>query len=122
MKKIYIESLGCSKNQVDSEKMLFLLNKNGCQKTESPEEADCIIINTCCFIRSAKEEAIETILELSEYKKKGKCKKIVVAGCLAQYYSKALLDEIPEIDLIFGIGNISSIVDAPIHKSIRLFV
>ena len=116
MKKIYIESLGCSKNQVDSEKMLFLLNKNDCQKTESPEEADCIIINTCCFIKSAKEEAIETILELIEYKKKGKCKKIVVAGCLAQYYSKALLDEIPEIDLIFGIGNISLIIEALNNK------
>lgn len=112
MKKIYLETLGCSKNQVDSEKILFLLNKNNYDITEVPEDADFIIINTCCFIRSAKEEAIETIFELIEYKKKGKCEKIVVMGCLAQYYSKVLLEEIPEIDLVFGIGNISLIIDA----------
>src|SRR4030042_4956586 len=111
MKKIYLETLGCSKNQVDSEKMLFLLNKNNYKNVESPEEADYIIINTCCFIKAAKEEAIETILELCNYKKNGKCKKIIVAGCLAQYYSKDLLKEIPEIDFIFGIGDISLIVD-----------
>ncbi len=111
MKKIYLETLGCSKNQVDSEKMLFLLSKNNYKKIESPEEADYILINTCCFIKAAKEEAIETILELCNYKKNGKCKKIIVAGCLAQYYSKDLLREIPEIDLIFGIGDVSLIVD-----------
>ncbi len=112
MKKIFIETLGCSKNQVDSEKILFLLIKNGYQITKTSKDADIIIINTCCFIREAKEEAIEIILELANYKKNGKCKKIIVAGCLAQYYSKNLIKEIPEIDLVFGIGDISLIIDA----------
>ena len=112
MEKIYIETLGCSKNQVDSEKILFLLIKNGYQITKTSKDADFIIINTCCFIRKAKEEAIEIILELANYKKNGKCKKLIVAGCLAQYYSKNLIKEIPEIDLIFGIGDISLIIDA----------
>lgn len=112
MKKIYLETLGCSKNQVDSEKMLYILSNNNYKLIESPEEADYIIINTCCFIKAAKEEAIETILELCGYKKNGKCKKLIVAGCLSQYYSTDLLKEMPEIDLIFGIGDISLIAEA----------
>lgn len=112
MRKIYFETLGCSKNQVDSEKMLYLLQENDYNITEKPEEADYIIINTCCFIKSAKEEAIETIFELSEYKITGNCKKLIVAGCMAQYYSAELKKEIPEIDVIFGIGDLSKIIDA----------
>ena len=112
MQKIYFETLGCSKNQVDSEKMLYLLQENDYNITENPEEADYIIINTCCFIKSAKEEAIETIFELSEYKTTGNCKKLIVAGCMAQYYSAELKKEIPEIDAIFGIGDLSKIIDA----------
>lgn len=112
MKKIYIETLGCSKNQVDSEKMSFLLEEKGLIIANQPDEADYIIINTCCFIREAKEEAIETIFEYVKYKKEGKCKKLIVAGCMAQYYSNALKEEIPEIDIIFGVGNIAKIVEA----------
>ena len=112
MQKIYIETLGCSKNQVDSEKMSYLLQEKGYNITINPEEAEYIIINTCCFIRIAKEESIETIFELNKYKEKGNCKKLIVAGCLAQYYSHVLKEEIPEIDIIFGVGNISLIIEA----------
>lgn len=111
-KNIYIETLGCSKNQVDSEKMIYILEENGYKIIENPEKAENIIINTCCFIKPAKEEAIETIFELARYKKEGKCKKLIVAGCMAQYYSSILKDEIPEIDVIFGIGDLKKVIDA----------
>lgn len=111
MINIYLESLGCSKNQVDSEKMLYLLKNNGYNITEDPSIADIIIINTCAFIKSAKEEAIQTILELSLYKKEGRCRKIIVAGCLSQYYSKSIKLEIPEVDIVFGIGDITQIIN-----------
>jgi ribosomal protein S12 methylthiotransferase len=111
MDKIYIESLGCSKNQIDSEKMSYLLENSNYEMTDDSELADIIIINTCSFIKKAKEEAIDVILQLSELKKKN-CKKIIVAGCLAQQYSKQLLDEISEIDVVFGIGDISEILRA----------
>ena len=109
MTKIYIETLGCSKNQIDSEKMSFLLADSNFLITEDCDTAEIIIVNTCSFIKKAKEEAIETILELAEYKKKN-CKKLIVAGCLAQQYSKQLLEEMKEIDAVFGIGDISEIV------------
>lgn len=112
MENIYLETLGCSKNQVDSEKMLSLLSENGFIIVDDPDKADCIIINTCSFITKAKEEAIETILELANYKKEGRCRKIVVAGCFAQRYPEAIRDEINEVDLIFGVGDISQIVAA----------
>lgn len=112
MEKIYIETLGCSKNQVDSEKMAYLAINNGYKITDDPENAEYIIINTCSFIKSAKEEAIDTILEFCEYKTIGKCKKIIVSGCLAQYYSKILKEEMPEIDVIMGIGDLSKILEA----------
>jgi len=112
VQNIYIETLGCSKNQVDSEKMLFVLKEQGFTITKEPENADIIIINTCGFIKSAKEEAIQTILDLSEYKKTAKCRKLIVAGCLAQYYPGQLKEELPEIDVIFGIGNLKDILMA----------
>jgi len=112
LKYIYLETLGCSKNQVDSEKMLYLLKNNGYNITEDPENADIIIVNTCGFIKSAKQEAIETILHFAQYKIIGKCKKLIVAGCLAQYYPKPIKEEIPEIDVVFGIGNLSDILNA----------
>jgi ribosomal protein S12 methylthiotransferase len=111
MKKIYIETLGCSKNQIDSEKISYILENSNYQITSISEEADIIIVNTCSFIQKAKEEAIEIILQLAELKKTG-CEKLIVAGCLAQQYSKNLLDEIKEIDAVFGIGDISRILEA----------
>ena len=112
MEKIYIETLGCSKNQIDSEKISYLLQENGYELTDEATSASYIIVNTCGFIQKAKEEAIEVILEFSKLKKDGCCKKLIVAGCLAQKYTKILIDEIPEVDLVFGIGDLSQIVNA----------
>lgn len=111
--KIGIVSLGCSKNLVDSEKLLGLLISNGLEITNKYEEAQAIIINTCGFIEPAKKEAIDTILTMSEYKN-DKCKHLIVMGCLAQRYQKELIDEMPEVDRFIGIyeyknlGNILS--------------
>lgn len=112
MKKVYIETLGCSKNQVDSEKMAYLISETGYATTDIPEEADYIIVNTCGFIEKAKQEAIDVILELSLLKEKGNCKKLIVAGCLAQRYPDILSKELKDADLIFGIGDISKIIEA----------
>lgn len=84
-------SLGCDKNLVDSEVMLGLLDKKGYQIVDSEEDADIIVVNTCCFIHDAKEESIQTILEMAEYKKEGKLKALIVTGCLAQRYQQRLL-------------------------------
>lgn len=111
MERIYLETLGCSKNQVDSEKMLFIIKEAGFDIVESPDNAEIIIINTCGFIKSAKEESINVILELAEYKKIGHCKKLIVAGCLSQYYPNELISEMPEVDAVFGIGNLKNIVE-----------
>ena len=92
--KILFISLGCDKNLVDSEVMLKLLEKKGYQFTDDETEADIIIINTCCFIGDAKEESVNTILEMAEYRKSGSCKALIVTGCLAQRYQKEILDEI----------------------------
>ncbi len=110
MANIYIETLGCSKNQVDSEKILSLVTNKGYQIVEDPEDADYIIINTCAFIHKARLEAINTIFDLVKYKEK-RCKKIIVCGCFAQKYYKEIKEEIKEIDAIFGVGDISKIVD-----------
>jgi ribosomal protein S12 methylthiotransferase len=111
MKKIYIETLGCSKNQIDSEKMSYLLSQSGFEITGNSEDANIIIVNTCSFIQKAKEEAIETILEMSQLKKKGNCEKVIVSGCLAQQYSGDLVSELPEIDGVFGVGDVSQILE-----------
>ncbi len=87
MKLLFI-SLGCDKNLVDSEVMLGFLDERGYQMTDDESEADIIIINTCCFINDAKEESVQTILEMAEYKKAGSCKALIVTGCLAQRYQK----------------------------------
>ena len=108
----YIESLGCNKNQVDSEKMAGSLEKSGWTMTDDPEQAELIIVNTCAFIKSAKDEAVKTIFELLPCRENGKCKKFVIAGCFAQRYSKELMEEIPEADLIFGVGDVSKIAEA----------
>ncbi|MBP5707025.1 MAG: 30S ribosomal protein S12 methylthiotransferase RimO [Spirochaetales bacterium] len=110
----YIESLGCNKNQIDSEKMVSSLELSGWTMTDDPSEAELIIVNTCAFIKSAKDEAVKTIFELLPCKQngEGKCKKFVIAGCFAQRYSQELKDEIPEADLIFGVGDVSKIAEA----------
>ena len=105
-------SIGCDKNLVDSEVMLGLLDKNGYQIVDSEEDADIIVVNTCCFIHDAKEESIQTILEMAEYKKEGKLKALIVTGCLAQRYQQEIIDEIPEVDAVLGTTSYDHIVEA----------
>ena len=100
--KILFVSLGCDKNLVDSEVMLGLLSDRGYGFTDDEEEADVIIVNTCCFIGDAKEESVNTILQLAEYKKEGSAKALVVTGCLAERYQQEILEEIPEVDAVLG--------------------
>lgn len=100
--KLLCISLGCDKNLVDTEMMLGLLNKDGYTFTDDENEADVIIINTCCFIGDAKEESVNTILEMARLKETGRCKALIVSGCLAQRYKQEILDEIPEVDGILG--------------------
>ena len=95
-------SLGCDKNLVDSEVMLGLLAKEGYQMVDDEQEADVIVINTCCFIHDAKEESIQTLLEMAQYKEEGRLKALIVTGCLAQRYQQEILDEIPEVDAVLG--------------------
>ena len=110
--KILFISLGCDKNLVDSEEMLGLLNSRGYTFTDDETEADVIIINTCCFINDAKEESVQTILEMAEYKKTGKCKALIVTGCMAQRYKQEILDEVSEVDQVLGTTAYEKIVEA----------
>ena len=105
-------SLGCDKNLVDSEVMIGLLADRGYQMTDDETRADVIVINTCCFIHDAKEESIQTILEMAEYKKTGTLKALIVTGCLAQRYQEEILEEIPEVDEVLGTTSYDKIVDA----------
>ena len=105
-------SLGCSKNLVDTEVMLGILKQHGIELTANPAEADILIVNTCAFIQSAKEESITTILNMAEYKESGRCRSLIVAGCLGQRYKQELLDEIPEADAIIGTGAWGRIMEA----------
>lgn len=107
---IYVESLGCSKNLVDAEFMLGILNKHGYKLTNNDEKADVIIINTCGFIESAKQESINKIIELGQLKE-DKLKLLVVSGCLAERYHEELVTEIPEVDAVVGTGNYNEIID-----------
>ena len=109
--KILFVSLGCDKNLVDSEVMIGLLGKKGFSFTDDETEADVIVINTCCFINDAKEESINTILEMAEYRKSGCCKALIVAGCLAQRYKQEIVDEIPEVDAVLGTTTYDAIVE-----------
>ena len=109
--KILFISLGCDKNLVDSEVMLGLLTKHGYTLTDDETQADVIVINTCCFIHDAKEESINTILEMAQYKEQN-LKALVVAGCLAERYKDEILKEIPEIDAVLGTTSYDSIVEA----------
>ena len=99
---LFFVSLGCDKNLVDSEKMIALLASQNISVTSTPEDAEIIIVNTCGFIHDAKEESIETILEMAEYKKTGKCVSLIMTGCLAQRYADDIQKEIPEVDAVVG--------------------
>lgn len=105
-------SLGCDKNLSDSEEMLGLLTERGHDIVNSEEEADAIVINTCCFIHDAKEESVETILEMAEYKKSGSIKALIVTGCMAQRYKEEIIQEIPEVDAVLGTTSYGDIVKA----------
>lgn len=113
---VYFISLGCDKNLVDSEVMLGLLRDAGYSLTQTEEEAEVIVINTCCFIHDAKQESIETILEMAEYKKKGRLKALIVAGCLAERYQKEIEEQIPEVDAMVGTTGYDAIV--PVIESV----
>ncbi len=109
---IYFISLGCDKNLVDSEEMLGLLNESGYSFVDSAEDADVIVVNTCAFINDAKEESINSIIEMGEYKKAGSCKALIVTGCLAERYKDEFEKLLPEVDAIVGTNSFTSIVDA----------
>lgn len=110
--KLLFVSLGCDKNLVDTEFMLGMLRDDGIEITNDETEADIIIVNTCCFINDAKEESVQTILEMAEYKKEGSLKALVVTGCLAQRYQQEILDEIPEVDAVLGTTSYDKITEA----------
>lgn len=111
MYKVSLASLGCSKNLIDSEQMLGLLEQAGYEITENEEDADVLIVNTCTFIESAKTESIECILELAQYKKSDKCKYLIVTGCMAQRYKEQIIREMPEVDAVIGTNEYDKIVD-----------
>lgn len=111
---IYFISLGCDKNLVDSENMLGILHESGYRITNQEEDADIIIVNTCCFIHDAKQESINTIIEMAEYKKSGSLKALIVTGCLAERYKDEILREIPEVDALLGTSSFTEI-----HKVIE---
>ena len=110
--KLLFVSLGCDKNLVDSEDMLGVLTRAGHEIVDDENEAEAIIINTCCFIHDAKEESVETILEMAEYKKAGTCKALIVTGCMAQRYKQEIIEEIPEVDAVLGTTSYGEILKA----------
>ncbi|RGS81133.1 30S ribosomal protein S12 methylthiotransferase RimO [Coprococcus sp. AF21-14LB] len=118
-------SLGCDKNLVDTEVMLGMLAKHGYQMVDDEASADIIVINTCCFIHDAKEESINTILEMAEWKKNGKLKALIVTGCLAERYRQEIMDEIPEVDAVLGTTSYDKILEAiaaALHGEHKLIV
>ena len=118
MLKVGVVSLGCVKNRVDTEQMLRLLLDDGFELTQFPAQADVLLINTCGFIESAKEESIETIFEMARYKHTGRCRVLCVSGCLAQRYPEELMAQIPEIDCLLGVNQIDS-VNALVRKALN---
>ena len=110
--KLYLESLGCARNQVDSEMMIGRLRKAGWDMTDDPQEAETIVVNTCSFIETAAEESIDTILELAEFKKEGSCNRFIVTGCLPERYREDILTSMPEVDVFLGTGAFDQIVEA----------
>ncbi len=114
--RIFCASLGCDKNLVDTEKMLGLLGREGYGFTDDESQADVILVNTCCFIGDAKEESVNTILEMAQYKMAGTAKALIVTGCLAQRYKEEILQEIPEVDAVLGTTSWEEI--APVVKGL----
>jgi len=112
MKKLYLESLGCARNQVDSEIMNGRLKKAGWALTDDPGEAATIVVNTCSFIESAAQESVDTILELAEFKKEGGCTRLVVTGCLPERYREDIVTSLPEVDVFLGTGAYDQIISA----------
>jgi ribosomal protein S12 methylthiotransferase len=121
-RKIHFVSLGCVKNRVDTEVMLGVANRDGWRIVEEAEEAEVIVVNTCGFIGEAKRESIETILELSEYKRVGSCKKLVVTGCLAQRYAGDLAAQLPEVDHLLGSSDMLKLGDVLAGDADRVLV
>ena len=109
---IFFMSLGCDKNLVDSEEMLGALVSHGFEVTDDESQADVIVVNTCCFIHDAKEESIQAILEMADYKTKGNLKALIVTGCLAQRYKEEITKEIPEVDAVLGTNSQAALLDA----------
>ena len=109
--KIFFVSLGCDKNRVDSERMLGLLEGAGFSFASDENEADIIVINTCCFIDEAKEESIAAILELARCKREGRCRKLIVCGCMAQRYKEEIIKELPEVDSVIGVSDLYRIIE-----------
>lgn len=107
--RLFLMTLGCDKNRVDAEEMLTDLNKNGFELIFDEKQADIIVVNTCCFIDSAKEESIEAILTMADNKINGDCKYLIVTGCLAQRYKNEIIDEIPEVDAVVGTTSFDSL-------------
>ena len=112
MRKVLFISLGCDKNLADSEEMLGTLVQNGYEITNDEREAEAIVINTCAFIHDAKEESVNSILEMAQYKETGKLKALLVTGCLAQRYQKEIIKEIPEVDAVLGTGSWDELIQA----------
>lgn len=116
-RSLYFSSLGCSKNLVDAQVMLGHLGLDGFQVVQEPQDAEVIIVNTCSFIDAAKQESVNTVLELADYKEEGKCQALVMAGCMAQRYSTELEDAMPEVDMFIGTGEYHKIV--PLMKALE---
>ncbi|WP_246805110.1 MiaB/RimO family radical SAM methylthiotransferase [Desulfosarcina cetonica] len=110
--RVYIESLGCARNQVDSETMAGQLRLAGWSLTREPAEADAIVVNTCSFVESAIDESIDTILELARFKQTGRCQRLIVAGCLPERFRDAIADALPEVDQFLGTGAFTQIGEA----------
>ena len=112
MKKIAFVSLGCPKNLVDTEYMLGALISEGYEFTEDESTADIIVVNTCCFINDAKQESIDTIIDVAQWKNEGNCKRLIVTGCLAQRYKDEIVKELPEVDAVVGVGDVEGVLNA----------
>jgi len=110
--RIGFVSLGCPKNLVDSEVMMGLLDRAGARLTSRPEDADILVVNTCSFIDTAKQESVDTILEMARHKTEGRATKLIVAGCLVERYRDEIRRNIPEVDAIVGTGELESILEA----------
>jgi ribosomal protein S12 methylthiotransferase len=119
MTKVGFVSLGCPKNLVDSEVMMGILAREGCELTPRAEEAEVLVVNTCSFIEAAQKESVDAILEMAEHKKFGAAKKLIVAGCLVERYREQILEQVPEVDAVVGTGEVERILEA-VHGDLRV--